>query len=441
MRSSLTLKMILSFLVVSVLSLMLVGIFTRSSTSAEFQRYISAQDSSRAIEIFTNYYARNGSWRGVREAIDERYLDLAPFILLDTDGDILFGEQGSMLMPMHNERLPVDVGGKTVGYLMVTDQHSRMMRPSSDNFLERMDSIFSYSLLGAGVLALALGLLLSRYLTRPIRELTAATRAVADGDLAQVVPVRSNDELGKLADSFNRMNKELAHSLNLRRQMTADIAHELRTPLSVIIGHADGIHDGVLPLSLETVDIIREEATRLDGLIDDLRTLSLSDAGELSLSKEPLSPATLLNDVRQLFSVRALQKAVTLAVDASDSLPGIEADPARLMQVFSNLLENALRYTPENGQILLGAEQDRESVRIFVQDSGDGLEAEQAAHIFDRFYRADPSRQRESGGSGLGLAISKSIIEGHGGRIWAESEPGQGLRVNILLPAIPIISS
>ena len=434
MRTSIVVKMILAFLVVSVLSLILVGIFTRSSTSTEFMRYSTSQEGSRAVEIFTNYYARNGSWSGVRETIDQRYLGLAPFILLDTDGEILFGEQTSMMMPMHNERLPIEVDGETVGSLMMTDQHSRMMRPSGDAFLARLDEIFIYSLIGAGVLALVLGLLLSRYLTRPIRELTAATRAVADGDLEQVVPVRSNDELGALADSFNRMNRQLAHSLNLRRQMTADIAHELRTPLSVIIGHADGIHDGVLPLSLETVEIIRDEAMRLEGLVEDLRTLSLSDAGELSLELHSLSPRDLLVEARLLFSISAVQKKIAIDVEASDNLPLIQADPSRLMQVIGNVVENALRHTPEDGQILLGAKQDGESVRFFVRDTGEGLPLEQAVHIFDRFYRADPSRQRESGGSGLGLAISKSIIEGHGGRIWAESGAGQGLTVNIVLP-------
>ncbi len=435
MRTSITIKLILSFLVVSVFSLILVGVFTRSSTSTEFQRYISTQDGSRAVEIFANYYTRNNSWDGVRDAIDERYLGLVPFVLLDMDGEILFGEQRSMMMPMHNESLPIDVAGETVGYLIMADQqHSRMMRSNGDAFLSRMDNIFKYSLMGVGVLALVLGLLLSRYLTRPIRELTAATRAVADGDLEQVVPVRSNDELGKLADSFNRMNKQLAHSLNLRRQMTADIAHELRTPLSIILGHADGIHDGVLPLSMDTVEIIRDEASRLERLVEDLRTLSRADAGELPLDLAFHAPQKLLDEIRTRYQPQALQKKIRLDITVEPNLPDLQVDFGRMLQVLSNALDNALRYTPEGGQILLSAQKMPDAVELRIQDNGPGLEAEEAAHIFDRFYRADASRQRDEGGSGLGLAISKSIVEEHGGRIWAESEKGQGLTINIALP-------
>ncbi len=435
MRTSITIKLILSFLVVSVFSLILVGIFTRSSTSTEFQRYISTQDGSRAVEIFANYYTRNNSWDGVRDAIDERYLGLLPFVLLDMDGEILFGEQRSMMMPMHNESLPIDVAGETVGYLIMADQqHSRMMRSNGDAFLSRMDNIFKYSLVGVGVLALVLGLLLSQYLTRPIRELTAATRAVADGDLEQVVPVRSNDELGKLADSFNRMNKQLAHSLNLRRQMTADIAHELRTPLSIILGHADGIHDGVLPLSMDTVEIIRDEASRLERLVEDLRTLSRADAGELPLDLAFHAPQKLLDEIRTRYQPQAIQKEITLDITSEPNLPDLQVDFGRILQVLSNALDNALRYTPKGGQILLSAQKMPDAVELRIQDNGPGLEAEEAAHIFDRFYRADASRQRDEGGSGLGLAISKSIVEEHGGRIWAESEEGQGLTINIALP-------
>ena len=435
MRASIAVKLILAFLVISLISLIFAGVLTRTLTNTTFQRYINVQDETRVVEIFANYYQEKGSWLNVRETIDRRYVGMIPFTLLDTNGRVLYGKENNMMSTMMGEnKLPIEIDGNIVGYLIISDLHSKMMRPTEDAFLKRIDNIFSYSIIGTTVLALVLGLFLSRYLMRPIRELTAATRAVADGDMEQVVPVRSNDELGELADSFNRMNKQLARSMNVRRQMTADIAHELRTPLSVIIGHADGIHDGVLPLSMETVEIIRDEATRLEGLVEDLRTLSLSDAGELSLTKELLSPATLLNDAKQLFSMRALQKEITLKVAADENLPNIQADPARMMQVLGNIIENAIRHTPESGEIILRAEEKDASIQISVQDSGEGLAAEEATHIFDRFYRADPSRQRESGGSGLGLAISKSIVEGHGGRIWAESKPGQGLTVNITLP-------
>ena len=433
MRKSIAVKLILAFLAVSLLSLIIVGVLTRTLTNAAFRHYLTAQDETRVVEIFVAYYKNNGSWQNVREAIDRRYVGMIPFKLLDANRKIVYGGQGNM--GHTQDPVPIEIDGEIVGYLQIPENYGSR-RPAGDAFLERLDQIFNYSLIGTAAFALILGLVLSRYLTRPIRELTAATRAVADGDLEQVVPVRSEDELGELAESFNRMNQELARSQNVRRQMTADIAHELRTPLSVILGHADGIHDGVLPLSVETVDIIRDEATRLERLIDDLRTLSLSDAGELSLDKETLSPQKLLNDVRQLFNPRALKQNVTLNVVADENIPNIHADHARMLQVLGNLIENALRYTPQNGSITLSAQQTDGNIQLSVRDSGEGLPSEQAAHIFDRFYRVDPSRQRESGGSGLGLAISKSIVESHGGKIWAESKEGEGLKVFISLPTV-----
>jgi two-component system sensor histidine kinase BaeS len=433
MRRSITAKMILSFLAVSVLSLILIGIFTRQSAGKEFQQYMVTQDKSRLAESLGTYYAANGSWDGVERVLDEHYFGMMPFALSNVDGQTLLGESFGM-MPMHtDERLGIIVNGETVGYLIVTDMRPRM-RPSGDVFLARLDNIFLYSLLGAALIALLLGLLLSRYLTRPIRELTAATRAVADGDLEQVVPVRSKDELGELAESFNRMNENLARSLNLRRQMTADIAHELRTPLSIILGHADGIHDGVLPLSMDTVNIIRDEASRLEGLVEDLRILSRADAGELPLDLQPSSIASLLSDARTLYLPLAMQKNITIESKPDANLPNVNLDFARMIQVLSNLLDNAIRYTSQDGEILLSAKEKEKAIDICVQDNGPGLDEEEVENIFNRFYRADASRQRDEGGSGLGLAISKSIVEGHGGRIWAESAEGSGLKIVISIP-------
>ncbi len=433
MRRSITAKMILSFLAVSVLSLILIGIFTRQSAGNEFQQYMVSQDKSRMIESLGAYYAANGSWDGVERVLDEHYFGMTPFALSNMDGQTLLGESFGMMSMHTDERLGIIVDGETVGYLIVSDMRPRM-RPSGDAFLARLDNIFLYSLFGAALIALLLGLLLSRYLTRPIRELTAATRAVADGDLEQVVPVRSKDELGELAESFNRMNENLARSLNLRRQMTADIAHELRTPLSIILGHADGIHDGVLPLSMDTVNIIRDEASRLEGLVEDLRTLSRADAGELPLDLQPASLGSLLMEAHAMYAPLAIQKNISLTLELDENLPDVSIDFGRMIQVLSNLLDNALRYSPENGRVLLSAQKMDDILEIRVQDSGPGLGAEEIAHIFDRFYRADASRQRDEGGSGLGLAISKSIVEGHGGRIWAESIAGQGLAIVVAIP-------
>jgi len=278
---------------------------------------------------------------------------------------------------------------------------------------------------------------LSRSLTRPIRELTRATHAVSEGDLSQQVPVRSNDELGELAQAFNKMSSELSRSINTRKQMTADIAHELRTPLSLILGHAEAVHDGVLPPTPENFEIIREEATRLEHLVNDLRVLSLADAGELSINLQLVEPQRLLQDVVSTYQYQAQRKNVTLELELDAPLPTIEVDPGRMTQVLTNILDNALRHTPEGGKIVLSAREVGHQIELAIQDSGPGLRPQELQRIFDRFYRTDTSRQRDGsvpGGSGLGLAIAKSIVQAHGGQLSAESEAGKGLKVIITLP-------
>jgi signal transduction histidine kinase len=309
-------------------------------------------------------------------------------------------------------------------------------RPREVEFIDRTNRILLYGALIGAVIALLVGIFLSRTLTRPIRELTRATHAVSEGDLSQQVPVRSNDELGELAQAFNKMSSELSRSVNARKQMTADIAHELRTPLSLILGHAEAVHDGVLPPSTENFEIIREEATRLEHLVNDLRILSLADAGELPIAPQMIEPQRLLQEVAAIYHYQTQRKNITLDLDITSPLSNIEVDPGRMTQVLTNILDNALRHTPEGGRITLSANDANadEQVELAIKDSGPGLKPEDIERIFDRFYRTDSSRQREDGGSGLGLAIARSIVQAHGGQLSAESEMGKGLKVIIRLP-------
>jgi signal transduction histidine kinase len=332
--------------------------------------------------------------------------------------------------------IPIQSGDKTVGFLLINRPTYGITAPGSA-FLERVNLQILMGALVAIVLALLLAIVLSRTLTRTIRELTLATQAVAAGGPAQQVPVRSRDELGQLAKSFNRMSSDLSRSLALRRQMTADIAHELRTPISVILGHAEAVHDGVLPASTETFEIIREEAGRLEHLVEDLRTLSMADAGELKLAMEPKSPAELLRSVARTFAHRASQKNVKILVTADPDLPQVEVDAQRMKEVLTNILDNALRYTPAGGHVGMTAGQVDGEIEMRIKDSGPGIEAADLDRVFERFYRTEASRSREEGGSGLGFAIARSIVERHNGRIWAESSRGEGLMVIIRLPSIP----
>ena len=442
---SITLKLILAFVSVSLLSIVLIVLFTRWRSGEEFRSFLFDQNRPSIVTSLSSYYTTHGSWQGISEAQFQVQPppprpepNNNPFTLVDEAGYVVYAGQGYQvgdLLPASalDKGIPIQADGKQDGVLLISRSNFPVGTPGS-NFLDRIYRQIFLGGLIAIALALLLAVVLSRTLTRPIRELTAATRVVSQGDLAQQVPVRSRDELGQLATSFNRMSSDLARSLNLRRQMTADIAHELRTPISIILGHAEAVHDGVLPASSETFEIIREEAERLEHLVDDLRTLSMADAGELKLSIRPYSPQKLLHDAQKIYSHQAKQKKVSIHTKVEPDLPNAEVDPERMKEVLGNIIDNALRYTPENGQINLSAGRVNDRIELRVRDSGPGVAPDELDRIFERFYRTEASRARNEGGSGLGFAIAKSLVEKHNGRIWAESQPGEGLTVVIQLP-------
>jgi signal transduction histidine kinase len=286
-------------------------------------------------------------------------------------------------------------------------------------------------------MALILGLFLTRTLTRPLRELTAASQAMAQGDLGQRVTVRSKDELGELAAAFNQMSAELAQASQARRQMTADIAHDLRTPLTVIKGYAEALRNGDLPPTATTFETVYQEAEHLSHLIADLRTLSLADAGTLALHRQTVSPQDLLERAFVAHLPQAKQLGIELDVAVAADLPSVYIDPERLTQVLGNLVGNALRYTSDGGQITLTAQRHTDAVHLTVRDTGTGIDSADLPHIFDRFYRGDDARRTNGGESGLGLAIAKSLVEAHGGSISATSTPGEGTVFTIILPIAP----
>lgn len=449
---SISTKLILAFLGIGVVSVAVIFITARWNTRQEFIRFLTDQNQSALVASLSEYYARNGSWEGV-DAVFLQSGDhtpgmgmgpggpggrMTPFILADADGRVVTpggryksGEQlsGDEL----SLGIPISENGKVIGILLQVNVPFQG-NPRELEFIERTNLILLYGALIGAVVALLLGIVFSRTITQPIRELTKATHAVSEGDLSQQVPVRTNDELGELAQAFNKMSAQLSRSINARKQMTADIAHELRTPLSLILGHAEAVHDGVLPPTRENFEIIREEAARLEHLVDDLRTLSLADAGELSIVPQAIDPGQLLREVASLYQFQTQRKNISLELDIPPLLPTLEVDPGRMTQVLTNILDNATRHTPEGGRIVLSAKQTGEQVELAVEDSGPGLPPDELERVFERFHRADASRQRGDGGSGLGLAIAKSIVQAHNGQLSAESEPGKGLRVVVSLP-------
>jgi len=310
-----------------------------------------------------------------------------------------------------------------------------MMGAPEQNFLDRVNRAVLLAGLAAGVVALLLGFIVFRSITAPLNRLTRAAHAVATGDLAQRVQIRTGDEIAELGAAFNSMAANLQQGEQLRREMTADIAHELRTPLSVIQGNLEAILDGVYPPDAEHIQPALDQTQLLARLVEDLRTLALAEAGQLSLDRQPVDVAELTRRVVASFEPRAADKRVTLSLEATPALPPVHADGQRIAQVLTNLLGNALRYTPQDGRVGVRVSAQNSSIFVAVNDSGPGILDEDLPHIFDRFYRADKSRSREGGGSGLGLAIARSIVEAHGGRIWADSKTGQGTTLTFTLPA------
>lgn len=276
----------------------------------------------------------------------------------------------------------------------------------------------------------------SRWLTRPVRELTRGARRMSMGSLGATVSIRSQDEIGELGSAFNEMSRRLAEFHKSRTELLADISHEIRSPLARIHTDAEILIDRKMGQAEQTqhLQAICEEVTNIDHLIDDLLMLSRLENNQLALERSPVSIEAVLSREAARFLLRAGEKGITLKQEIAPGLPSISLDEKRIGQVISNLLANAIRYTPANGIIEAGAKMHNGEIIIWVRDTGPGIPQEDLHYIFDRFYRVDKSRSRATGGTGLGLAIAKRFVEAHGGHIRAESEAGRGTVITVTLP-------
>jgi signal transduction histidine kinase len=292
---------------------------------------------------------------------------------------------------------------------------------------------------GATLIAAGLGVLVALWVAsrigKPVAELTQATRAIARGGPAPLVPVTGRDEMAELGKAFNHMAAQLAEEEQQRRRLFAGIAHELRTPLAVIQGTLEGMLDRVIEPTPERIAGLHSQAVLLKRLITDLRDLSLAQAGQLQLHRRTIDAAGVVRETLEALAPLADERTVALRVEAPAHLPPVNADPDRLRQVVQNLVENALRHTPAGGEVRITLRgRNGEGVQMMVVDTGSGIGAEDLPHVFEHFYRADASRARSSGGTGMGLAIVKSLVEAHGGQVRVESAPGAGSTFTVTLP-------
>ncbi len=325
--------------------------------------------------------------------------------------------------------LLVNVGGM-VG-MVVVFQHF-MGLPGSAPLLAWIGSLLAALILP--VVILIAGVRAFRGVAVPLADVMAAAESVAAGDLSVRVPVRGPREFARVAEAFNRMAAGLQLADQQRRNLTADVAHELRTPLQIIQGNLEGILDGIYQATPEHIEATLEEAQLLARLVEDLRMLSQAEAGQLTLVREPVAVSDLLADVSTSFSGQAEVNGVDLVVESPEYL-WVQGDAGRLEQVLNNLVTNALRHTPAGGRIVLRAERGGLGVQISVEDTGVGIAVEDLPFVFDRFWRGDRSRKHSEGtGSGLGLAIARQLVQAHGGRIRVTSTIGKGSTFVVELP-------
>ena len=306
--------------------------------------------------------------------------------------------------------------------------------------LSNLQSAFQRSLVIAGAAAGLAGLLIVTIFTRealaPIRGLTAAASKLGTGDLGQRVPESGSDDIGNLAKTFNTMASDLELAGQQRKQLTADVAHELRTPLTNIQGYLEAIKDGMVDADEETIDTLHDQTTHLATLIEDLRILAVADAGALTLQKTHGSPVTTIEDAVTTFSQRARDREIELSVSSSKTTLTMDYDETRLRQIITNLVENALTNTPNNGTINIDIQDNAQDLKISITDSGVGISKENLPRIFDQFNRVDGSRSSVTGGAGLGLTIVKKLVEAHNGSVDVSSEVGQGTTFTVSLPII-----
>lgn len=448
------------FLVVAWLSIGAIALVVNTVTAHSFRQYLNQRDTSffdaDTVARLEAYYAENGSWQGAEALLPgpktgegehgggggqgRGRAGGAQALLVDASGVVVAATDSTQVGTQPdtdtlNDAIELNVDGQRVGWLVQVTPGSQAWGEAEQRFLDQTTRALSLAAVGTALLAVIAGGALSWQLSRPVRDLTAAAHKLAEGQLGQQVPVQGPDELVALAEAFNRMSRDLAEGEALRRRMAADIAHELRTPVSVLRGHLEAMLDGIYPLDAEHLAVAYDRTLHLARLVDDLRLLTRAEAGQLPLEKVRTAPAELVTRVLDSFAPLALDADIILTRDIASDLPDLLIDADRLQQALSNLLANALRHTPPGGQIAVCVHQTGEVVQFAVTNSGTPLSPEEVALVFTPFWRSEEARARDQGGSGLGLAISQQLVMLHGGRLWAETDAeGTSFKFTIPIP-------
>lgn len=439
-------RLTIAFVLVTLLAVGTVAGLANWSAARAFTTYVARQSEfvqSGQLDALAAYYARTGSWAGVEALLAEAGTgggrNRPSLLLADAAGQIVYAERdGREASPLSaDERgraLVITDAAGPIGYVVFNAPEGGAFTPAQQAFLTQLQWAFVIAAAVAGVLGMVVGALISRGLAAPLGRLAEAARGFAARQWDQRAPVTGADEVAEVGRAFNAMADSLQRAEALRRSLMADIAHELRTPLTVMQGNLRALLDGVYPLEAKEIATLYDETRLLSRLVEDLRELALAEAGQLSLTRQPVAVGPLVARLAAQWAAGAEAAQVALTVQAPDTPLIVQADPDRLAQVLRNLVVNALRHTPAGGQVTLAVEAPASGeVRVWVRDTGQGIAPPDLPHIFERFYQADPARA--SGGSGLGLAIAKAWAEAMGGAIGVTSQPGAGSQFWVTLPA------
>jgi signal transduction histidine kinase len=441
---SLRVRLLLATILVVLIAVGVSALVVGRGTAGEFQRYVRRGGEDRYFRFaaaLTRVYGATQEWDDIQPEV-ERLSQLtgqrvvvadARRVIVSDSEKKLIGKRVVPNWPPPSAVMVIE--SRPVGFLFVDPVAGPP--PADVAFLTGVRRSLLFGALIAGVAAVLITLFLAGRIVRPVEQLTEAAQRMEKGDLSVRVVVDSDDEIGRLAHAFNAMAGGLEQQEQLRRNMVGDVAHELRTPLTNLRGYLEAARDGLLAPDGGFVDNLYEETMLLQRLVADLQDLAQAEAGQLALARRPAALDGIVEHAVAALRPQADAKGITLRADLPPELPRVDVDPERIGQVLRNLLSNAVAHTPAGGQISVSAAAGEGEVFVSVRDTGTGIPAEHLPYVFDRFYRADKSRARETGGAGLGLAIVKQLVLAHGGAVSATSEPGRGSTFNFTLPVRP----
>ena len=419
-------KLLTAFVLIIALTTLAGYFFISISVDRAFSEFAvgrSSQQDRVLFSLFDLFYRRVGNIDLALESLVEQGAELSA-VIVNSEGNIVYSPDLAQIRVGRH----LDTEFLALGIPFSVDDQQWTFLPTrflvgiqlEEGYLQRSRRSLWLAGLTAGIAAMLLSFFLIRQLTSPLRKLDYASRRVAAGKFSERVDIRSADELGHLANSFNDMAASLESSEQVKKQLIADISHELRTPISVVRTALEGLRDGLLAPTQETLTALHDKILLTTRLIQDLHQLALADTGRLSMHLGACSIEHILETILETIGVQLEDEGIQLIREINEGLPMVIADAQRIEQVLLNLLANAIRHTPSEGSIRVRAEQIGRMIVVMVCDSGPGLSENDLHHVFDRFYRADEARTSDTG-AGLGLSIAKALIEAHGGRIWAEN--------------------